>query len=56
MGREVLAFPIWAWAFLGGVTVVWRGRRFWVGTDMVVHEMDKKEMGMEGVEESLKDN
>ncbi len=55
LGREVLAFPIWAWAFWGGVTVVWRGRRFWVGTDMLVHEMDKKGIGMGGVEESLKD-
>ena len=51
-GREVLAFPIWMWAFWGGVTVVWRGRRFWVGTDMVVHEMDEKG----GVEGSLKDD
>ena len=40
LGREALAFPIWAWAFFGGVTVVWRGRRFWVGLDMRVHEID----------------
>ena len=39
LGREVLAFPIWCWAVVGGVTVVWRGRRFWVGTDMKVHEI-----------------
>lgn len=39
LGREVLAFPIWAWAFFGGVTVVWRGRKFWVGVDMRVHEV-----------------
>ncbi|CAF9930649.1 hypothetical protein IMSHALPRED_008242 [Imshaugia aleurites] len=40
LGREVLAFPIWAWAFFGGVTVVWRGRKFWVGMDMRVHEIE----------------
>ena len=40
LGREVLAFPIWAWAFFGGVTVVWRGRHFWVGMDMRVHEIE----------------
>ncbi len=39
LGREVLAFPIWAWAMFGGTTVHWRGRRFWVSTDMTVHEM-----------------
>ena len=39
LGREVLAFPIWAWALFGGVTVVWRGRKFWVGVDMRVHEI-----------------
>lgn len=40
LGREVFAFPIWLWAVLGGVTVVWRGRRFWVGMNMKVHEID----------------
>lgn len=40
--REILAFPIWLWAVAGGVTVVWRGRRFWVGMDMKVHEIDQK--------------
>lgn len=39
VGREVLAFPIWGWAVGGGVSVVWRGRRFWVGVDMKVHEI-----------------
>ena len=43
LGREVLAFPIWAWALLGGVTVVWRGRKFWVGMDMRVHEIEGDE-------------
>lgn len=42
VGREVLALPIWAWAVLGGTTVVWRGRMFWVGTDMRVHEVDDR--------------
>jgi ceramide glucosyltransferase len=39
LGRESLAFPIWAWAVFGGTTVVWRGRSFWVGMDMRVHEI-----------------
>ena len=43
LGREVLAFPIWTWAFFGGVTVVWRGRKFWVGMDMRVHEIEGQE-------------
>ncbi|KAL2354690.1 hypothetical protein BJ546DRAFT_842369 [Cryomyces antarcticus] len=41
LGREALAFPIWVWAVFGGVTVVWRGRRFWVGMDMKVHELKR---------------
>lgn len=40
LGREALALPIWFWAFWGGVTVVWRDRKFWVGMDMKVHEID----------------
>lgn len=43
LGREVLALPIWVWAFFGGVTVVWRGRKFWVGMDMRVHEIEGEE-------------
>ncbi|PVH94081.1 glycosyltransferase family 21 protein [Periconia macrospinosa] len=39
LGREVSALPIWLVAFYGGVTVEWRGRRFWVGLDMRVHEI-----------------
>jgi ceramide glucosyltransferase len=39
LGREALALPVWAWAFYGGVTVVWRDRSFWVGLDMRVHEI-----------------
>ena len=37
--REILAFPIWVWAVMGGTTVIWRGRRLWVDSDMTVHEM-----------------
>lgn len=39
MGREALALPIWTWAFWGGTTVVWRNRRFKVGMDMRVREI-----------------
>ncbi|CAI6293301.1 unnamed protein product [Periconia digitata] len=39
LGREISALPIWLVAFWGGVTVEWRGRRFWVGLDMRVHEI-----------------
>lgn len=50
LGREILAFPIWAWAVWGGVSVTWRERRFWVGWDMKVHEIletskDGREVG-----------
>ncbi|KAK5166461.1 Ceramide glucosyltransferase [Saxophila tyrrhenica] len=40
IGREALALPIWAWAFYGGTAVQWRGKSFWVGTDMKVHEIE----------------
>ena len=40
LSREALALPIWFWAFWGGVTVVWRDRKFWVGMDMKVHEIN----------------
>ncbi|KAH7396232.1 ceramide glucosyltransferase [Pyrenochaeta sp. MPI-SDFR-AT-0127] len=39
LGREISALPIWIVAFWGGVTVEWRGRKFWVGLDMKVHEI-----------------
>lgn len=39
LGREISALPIWIIAFWGGVTVEWRGRKFWVGLDMKVHEI-----------------
>ncbi|KNG47777.1 glycosyltransferase family 21 protein [Stemphylium lycopersici] len=48
LGREIFALPVWVTAFWGGVTVEWRGRTFWVGLDMKVHEIlpkkdDKKD-------------
>ena len=43
--REVSALPIWIWAFWGGVTVQWRGKSFWVGLDMKVHEIKEKRKG-----------
>lgn len=39
IARELLAMPIWVTAVLGGTTVVWRSKRFWVGMDMKVHEI-----------------
>lgn len=51
LGREILAGPIWTWAVLGGTTVVWRGRRFWVGMDMRVHEVVEKNDGGRGMVE-----
>jgi ceramide glucosyltransferase len=43
LGRELLAWPIWAWACLGGTTVMWRGKKFRVGLDMRVVEIkDRK--------------
>lgn len=39
IGRELLALPIWTFACLGGTTVVWRSKTFWVGMDMKVHEI-----------------
>ena len=41
LGREALTLPVWTWATWGGVTVVWRGKRFWVGLDMKVHAYDE---------------
>jgi ceramide glucosyltransferase len=41
IGREALALPIWIWAVYGGARVEWRGREFWVGMDMKVHELMK---------------
>ena len=48
VSREALALPVWAWAVLGGVTVEWRGKRFWVSVDMRVREI------VEGEEEGRK--
>ncbi|CAN8096241.1 unnamed protein product [Discula destructiva] len=38
--RELLAFPIWTWAVLGGSTVTWRGKTFRVHRDMSVVAVD----------------
>jgi ceramide glucosyltransferase len=46
VGREFLAWPIWAWACLGGTTVMWRGKKFRVGLDMKVVEI--KDRGKAG--------
>lgn len=43
LGREISALPIWVIAFWGGVTVEWRGKKFWVGMDMKVHEILEKD-------------
>ncbi|KAJ5688919.1 hypothetical protein N7462_003311 [Penicillium macrosclerotiorum] len=49
LGRELLALPIWILAVYGGVTVVWRDRRFKVGFDAKVREIDPdKTMPSEG--------
>ena len=48
VGRELLALPIWTLAVWGGVTVVWRGRKFWVGVDMKVHEIAEEGEGKVG--------
>ncbi|KAK2748998.1 hypothetical protein FQN57_007281 [Myotisia sp. PD_48] len=40
LGREFLALPIWLWSFYGGATVVWKGRKFGVRLDNVVHEIN----------------
>lgn len=53
LGREISALPVWIVAFWGGVTVQWRGRKFWVGLDMKVHEILSKEE--EDRESKLKD-
>lgn len=42
VGRETLAFPIWAWAVLLGTTVTWRGKRFRVRRDMSVVALQQK--------------
>ncbi|PYH88981.1 hypothetical protein BO71DRAFT_364355 [Aspergillus ellipticus CBS 707.79] len=49
LGREMLAFPIWAWAVYGGVTVTWRDRQFRVGLDMKVREIGGAESSSSAV-------
>lgn len=41
ISREALTLPIWTWAIWGGVTVVWRDKKLWVGLDMKVHEINE---------------
>jgi ceramide glucosyltransferase len=45
-GREFLALPIWSWACLGGTTVMWRGKKFRVGLDMKVVELETRKKGI----------
>jgi ceramide glucosyltransferase len=42
LGREFLALPIWTWACYGGTTVMWRGKKFYVGWDMKVKEIQAR--------------
>ncbi|KAI9839059.1 MAG: hypothetical protein M1837_002277 [Sclerophora amabilis] len=51
LGREAMAFPVWAWAIFGGTTVSWRGKKFWVGTDMKVHEIRDRDRDRERAQE-----
>jgi ceramide glucosyltransferase len=51
LGREVLALPIWIFAVLGGTTVKWRNKTFWVGMDMKVYKYD----GEESIDEAAHD-
>ncbi|KAK2756452.1 hypothetical protein FQN54_005345 [Arachnomyces sp. PD_36] len=39
IGRESLALPIWVWAVYGGLTVVWRDKKFRAGFDLKVKEI-----------------
>ncbi|KAK8041513.1 ceramide glucosyltransferase [Apiospora phragmitis] len=45
LGREFLAFPIWAWAVLLGTSVSWRGEKFRVKSDMTVVAWDDQADG-----------
>jgi ceramide glucosyltransferase len=45
LGREILALPVWTYAVLGGTTVKWRNKMFWVGMDMKVHEIQPRDHG-----------
>lgn len=48
LGREGLALPIWVSAVYGGVTVSWRDRRFKVGFDAKVREIEPGSGRLEG--------
>ncbi|KAH8805782.1 hypothetical protein F5884DRAFT_679427 [Xylogone sp. PMI_703] len=43
LGREILTLPIWTWAFYGGTSVTWRGKRFTVHLNMKVEEIKSQE-------------
>ncbi|EEU44427.1 uncharacterized protein NECHADRAFT_123410 [Fusarium vanettenii 77-13-4] len=43
IGREALAFPIWAWAVLCGNTVNWRGKEFYIRFDTTVYAVESEE-------------
>ncbi|KAI9893269.1 MAG: hypothetical protein M1814_000398 [Vezdaea aestivalis] len=47
IGRELLACPIWTWAFWFGTKVVWRGQRFKVGVDMRVRPCSEDDSRVE---------
>lgn len=53
LGREILALPIWLWAFYGGTQVEWRGKNFWVGMDMRVHEIDGRNLASDNTKEGI---
>lgn len=55
IGREVLALPIWCTACLLGGTVEWRGRKFYVGCDMLVHEVTDGTSGSDTPKRALQD-
>ena len=42
LGRELLALPIWTWAFYGGMTVEWRGEHFTTGANLRVREVARR--------------
>ncbi|KAK8066840.1 ceramide glucosyltransferase [Apiospora hydei] len=49
LGREFLAFPIWAWAVLLGTSVSWRGEKFRVKSDMTVVAWDETNVDVDNV-------
>jgi len=41
--REMLALPIWSWAFYRPTVIRWRGRKFKIARDLSVVCMEEKE-------------